>query len=345
MCAFPKGFKKDIKLVKPKVGVARRQEILDDIADQGTFLPRGVLIEDMDNSFIEFVNNDSSITLDGEKVPVIFLNIQGWAEFERTWQFSDKYKNIQIPFITIVRKPDVQQGTNQGGLWNIPGIDTYTYMKVPSFDGIRTGIDVYKIPQPTSVDINYEVRFFCNKMRDLNVLNQKIQKLFKSKQYYIRVNGHPMPIHLETIGDESQIDDIENRRFYVQLYEMKLLGYILDEDDFEVIPSVNRMMVMTEVTETKLKPMLRVNPDKFNNTISFNVIIKPFAETSFTTISEFDMRFTEIVNQENVGSIAISVNGVLQTLPFVVNAGQTIGISVTKDGFQTTKFTIRGELI
>jgi hypothetical protein len=41
-----------------------------------------------------------------------------------------------------------------------------------------------------------------------------------------------MPLHLENIGDESNIDDFE--KFYIQMFEMKLLGYILDEEDFEV---------------------------------------------------------------------------------------------------------------
>jgi hypothetical protein len=247
MCALPKGFRKNIKLVKDKVGFERRQEILDDIADKGTFLPRGVMYEDMDKSFIEFIDKDMTLTVEGEKVPVIFLTLQRWSEFSKTWQHSDKYKNIKMPFITIVRKPNPQVGNNQAGLFNIPGRRTYTYMKVPTFEGGREGIDVYKIPQPTSVDITYDVRIFCTRMRDLNKFNIKIQKTFNSIQHYIRINGHPMPLLLQSIGDESNIDDFENRRFYVQPYEIKLEGYILDEDDFEVIPAINRALVMTEI--------------------------------------------------------------------------------------------------
>jgi hypothetical protein len=36
------------------------------------------------------------------------------------------------------------------------------------------------------------------------------------------------------------------------MFEMKLLGYILDEEDFEVIPTINRTMVSTEVVEASL---------------------------------------------------------------------------------------------
>jgi hypothetical protein len=79
--------------------------------------------------------------------------------------FQINIKNISLPFITIIRKPDIQQGQNQAGLWNIPGNRTYTYTKIPTWDGIREGMDLYKVPQPTSVDLMYEVRLFTNKMK------------------------------------------------------------------------------------------------------------------------------------------------------------------------------------
>ena len=245
--ALPKGFRNNIRLTSPNVGVQRRQDLLDNIADDGTFLPRGVHYQDMDETFINFVNKELRIEIDGEEVPVLFLTLQRYSEFTKTWKFTDEYKNIKIPFVTIVRKPDPQVGTNQAGLYNIPGRPTFTYYKVPTNDGARVGVDLYKIPQPTSVDITYEVRMFTNKMSDLNLLNEKVQKKFQSRQAYIWPKGHPMPVTLESIGDESNIDDFENRRFYVQPFEMLLAGYILDEEDFEIMPTINRAMVMSEL--------------------------------------------------------------------------------------------------
>lgn len=253
MCALPKGFRNNIKLINPKVGYERREELVDFLSDKNTFLPQGVHYKDMDTTFIDFVKEDIKIVIDGEEVPVIFLTIQRYAEFTKTWQFTDEYKNIKLPFITIVRKPDVQVGTNYAGKYNIPGKPLYTYYKVPTNDGARTGVDIYKVPQPTSVDITYEVRLFTNKMSDLNLYNEKIQRAFNARQYYIWPKGHPMPLTLESIGDESNINDFENRRFYVQPFEMKLAGYILDENDFEVIPTINRAMVMSEISADPAK--------------------------------------------------------------------------------------------
>jgi hypothetical protein len=250
---MPKGFRKQLKLTSQKVGVERRQELLDDIADDNGFLPQGVGIKDMDITFVEFVKDKLKIEIDGEEVPVIFLTIQRYTDFTKTWQFTDKYKNIKMPFITVVRNPDVQKGTNQAGLANIPGHRHWSYYKVPSNDGARVGMDIYKIPQPTAVDITYEVRFFSNKMSDVNVIHNKVHREFNATQAYIYPKGHPMPITIPTISDESNVEDFENRRFYVQSFEMLLAGYILDEKDFVVEPSINRTMIMNEIEVTPTK--------------------------------------------------------------------------------------------
>jgi len=237
---LPRGFKKRVKFINQNIGPEKRQDFLDEIDYKEMYLPKGITYEDIDRTFIDFVDKELSLEIDGDLVPVRFLTIQRFAEFSKTWSFSDKFKNMKMPFMTVVRQPDIQVGSNQAGNWNIPGQRTYTYIKIPTNIGGRKGIDTYKIPQPTSVDVTYEVRFFCNRMKDLNKLHKVVQTTFNSRQFYINVNAHPMPIHLEKIGDESQINDFDKRRFYVQHFEMKVLGYILDEDDYELIPTLNR---------------------------------------------------------------------------------------------------------
>ena len=348
--AVPKGWRNNINIKNGKIGPERRQEILDGIADKGTFLPKGVLEEDLDQTFIEFIDKDErmSLTLDGKKVPVIFLTIQRWSEFSKTWQFSDKYKNIELPFITILRKPDIQQGENQAGLWNIPGDHTYIYYKVPTWDGVRKGIDLYKVPQPTPVNVTYEVRIFTNRMKDLNKLNRKIQRAFQSRQCYINPNGHPMPLHLETIGDESNIDDFENRRFYVQMFEMKLLGYILDEEDFEVVPTINRSVVTTELMEDKIYQNIAFEPCVEGGKATFTFVFKPSSEPQFSFTSQYELNFTQLTDIENVTRIVITVNGVgvfdglVLTTPIIIHANDVVGIRVYKPFNMTGKFQLIG---
>jgi hypothetical protein len=340
---MPQGYKKNVKFINQNVGPEKRQDILDDIDYKGSYLPKSIYYEDIDKTFIDFVDEILEIEINGEKVPVYFLTIQRWAEFSKMWDRSDKFKNIKIPFITIVRRPDIQVGTNQNGLWNIPGHKLYTYMKVPTFNGGINSIDMYKVPQPTSVDVTYEVRFFCNRMRDLNMFNRKTQFTFQSRQYYINVNGHPMPIHLESIGDESQVNDFDRRRFYVQHFEMKVLGYILDEDDYEFVPTINRAILFTELIDKQIKPKIVIKSFKDIDTICLNVVIKADHFTDeFIIKMVYDAEITSIQYVKNVTNVNIAINGIQQTFPFFVSSGESLVLTVDRDDTKEALFGING---
>ena len=348
-----KNFKNNINIMDQKIGPEQRQALLDEISKKGTLLPKGLLEVDMDKAFVNFFKSDERInfTIGGKTVPVLLLTIQRWSEFTKTWKFTDEFKDIQMPFITIIRKPAIQQGQNQAGLWNIPGRETYTYIKNPTFDGKRMGVDLYKIPQPTSVDIDYEVRIFTTRMRDLNKFNRKIQKAFKSRQCYITANGHPLPLHLESIGDESNIDDFESKRFYVQTFEIKLLGYILDEEDFEVTPTINRTLATFEVEEKRILNDVIFEPIKNGNVVNYVFVWKPKSSLSFTFRAKYSVVFNQLVNIENITRIIIKRNGTvvfdgtILTSSLTFSANDDIEIKIFKNALSLGKFTLIGNTI
>jgi hypothetical protein len=341
---LPKKNKKNLNINPNKIGNERREELFEDIYKNGTYLPKGVLHEDMDKSFVEFIESGIDLTLGGEKVPVIFLTIQRWAEFAKTWQYSDEYKNIKIPFITVVRKPDAQVGTNQAGFFNIPGKPTFTYMKVPTWDGNRKGMDIYKIPQPVPIDLVYEVRLFCNRMRDLNKLNRKIIQTFSPLEHYIKVNGHPMPLLLDSIGDESVINNLDERKYYVQMFNIKMMGYLLDEEDFEVNPAISRAVTLVEVIDNVKRSQYEIQESEEDKTTEISVIIESGLD-NITLPIDTDTRFTEDLNG-NVNSVIYEVNGTPKTIPFSVDTGDSLRIIVTKtDISKSSKVIIKGVLL
>jgi len=284
------------------------------------------------------------LSLAGEKVPVIFLTTQRWAEFSKTWQYSDIDKNITLPFITIVRKPDPQQGTNYAGSFNIPGRPTFTYMKIPTWDGNRKGYDIYKIPQPISVDIMYEVRLFCNRMRDLNVMNRKMLTSFSALEKYIRVNGHPIPLLLDGISDESQITNLDERKYYVQTFTIKMMGYLLDEEDFVVTPAISRGIQFYEISEELYRAQYQINVDDQDKTICINVLFNS-GVSSVTIPIEIDATYNDS-NFTNASSVILKVNGVDKTLPFTVSNGDELYIKVNKvDGNLSSDVKITGTIL
>lgn len=242
--------KNDISVYTHKELTGRRQELLDRITEADSYLPDSILHDDLDLGMLEFVKENLKVISDGVQIPIIpkILTIQRWGEMANNWNFSDVDGNLKLPFIAVIRKPDVQPGTNPFIQRTIPDRRTFHYATVKTWNGTQMGADVYKIPQPTAIDISYEIVIVCQKFRDLNKFNKSVLLKFSSRQAYTSVKGHYVPIILDKVNDNSPIDAIDGRRFYMQNYDMTMLGFLIDSDEFEVKPAISRMFLMTELT-------------------------------------------------------------------------------------------------
>ena len=239
--------KNNISIYQKNELVDRRQELLDKITQGDSYLPDSVLHDDLDLGMLEFVKENFKVVSDGDVIPIIpkILTLQRWGEFTNTWDISDLDGNIKIPFVSVIRKPDVQPGTNPSLQRTIPDRQQFHYASVPTWNGTQMGADIYKIPQPVAVDISYEVTILCTRFRDLNKFNQIVLQKFSSRQSYTTVKGHYVPIVLDSVEDNTPVD-IEARRFYLQNYKFTLLGFLIDEEEFEVKPAVSRLFLMNE---------------------------------------------------------------------------------------------------
>ena len=188
----------------------RRQELLDRITKSDSYLPDSILHDDLDGGMLDFVKNNFVVVSDGNKIPIIpkILTIQRWGEFANNWEFSNDDGNVELPFIAVIRKPDVQPGTNPVTQRTIPDRRTFHYATVPTWNGTQVGADIYKMPQPVAIDITFEVTIVCNKFRDLNKFNKIVLQKFSSRQAYTSVKGHYIPIILDGIEDNSPVDTI-----------------------------------------------------------------------------------------------------------------------------------------
>ena len=89
--AFPKQVKPNIDLVPPKILSARREELLEYINKDGTYLPKSVLHADLDQGMLDFVKTELETIVSGQKVPVVdkIITTQNWSQFTETWDFND----------------------------------------------------------------------------------------------------------------------------------------------------------------------------------------------------------------------------------------------------------------
>jgi hypothetical protein len=277
----------------------RRQELLDRITKSDAYLPDSILHDDLDGGMLDFIKTNFVVVSDGTQIPIIpkILTIQRWGEFANNWEFSDDDGNVKVPFIAIIRKPDVQPGTNPVTQRTIPDRRTFHYASVPTWNGTQIGADIYKMPQPVAVDITFEVTIVCHKFRDLNKFNKIVLQKFSSRQAYTSVKGHYIPIILEGIEDNSPIDTVDGRRFYIQNYKFIMLGILIDSEEFEVKPAISRFFLMNEFINQ------RQGSKKFVNKL-IDVTVATFPGDGIQT--QFSVG-------ESIGTLFnVSINGLVQ---------------------------------
>jgi hypothetical protein len=329
---FPKQIKKDISLTPHRTLYPRRQELLDKINEHGTFLPKSILHADLDGGFLEFVKNELQVVADGKIIPTvdIIVTTQNWTQFTQTWKFQDLDKNAAPPFITVVRQPEIKYGSLPSLQYTIPNRRQFYYASVPSFDGDRINVDVYKIPQPVPVDIKYSVKIICNRMRELNSLNKTILQKFSSRQSYAEIKGHYVPIILDNVSDES-VMDIEKRKYYIQNYDFTMMGFLIDEDEFEVKPGVERIFQMYEVVDNerkKGKNKKLPNPDTYPVTIEF------IDENTLVIQRFYDKVDLMLISQENILTFDIYIDGQYygtNLSKIQLNSGDSVKFEIKKD--------------
>ena len=298
--------KPTLPLVPKKELSARRQELLQYIKEDGTYLPKSVLHADLDRGMLDFVKENLKVVTAGEVVPMvdIIITTQNWSQYVETYKFIDLDYNPNPPFITVVRSPEVKYGTNPSLQYTIPNRKQFYYASVPTWNGNEQGMDIYTIPQPVPVDIKYSVKIICNRMRELNQLNKIVMQTFASRQAYTFIKGQYVPIILDNVSDESQMT-MDARKYYVQNYDFTMLGYLIDEEEFEVKPAIQRITQLFEIDTTTRRPRRNKfpeNPDEFNFQFLFVT-----GNTTLVDIIDFRSNMS-LLSSDNVDTFDVYIN-------------------------------------
>lgn len=230
-----------------KYGMDRIEDLMNATDEKTKYLPRTILFEDLDQSIFNYVKTGKlQLALDGDAVPAFYLDNDRWGEFSKTWKFTDNDKNVPTPYLTI-RRTNKLPGTRIGGKARIPQPRKFRYMDVPILDDGEVIYLRFKMPEPTNVDMTYEISLFSKYRVDVNVYDEQILKNFASKQDYVFVNGTPFPLMLESMDEANSIENIDGDRFFVSRYIVKLLGFIQDEKEFEITKTLRKIRISYEV--------------------------------------------------------------------------------------------------
>jgi hypothetical protein len=227
---------------------------LNDSFKNTNYLPQKLLLEDIDRGMRDYIV-DLGITVedaDGKdiKVPVIFLTQERWAEFKMNWKFlkDESGEEIRMPFMTIRRK-SVKRGTAPLKR-TIPKKLKFRYVKVPTTDGVLGGYELYKIPQPTWVDADYELRFVTHYMQDVNISYEKmLEEGFSDGQGYMKINGYNIPAVLGDPSEENTVDNIDSDRYFQLVYPLTVYSRIVDSTKFERVQTITKISIEIQEDE------------------------------------------------------------------------------------------------
>lgn len=309
--------KKDIKtinLVDNTKGYERRLNYAKEILYKETVFPKPLEYEDIDTSFFDFVDTQLDFEYEGVKFPTFKLySNQIFSEYSQQWQHVDEFNNLIMNFKTVNRENNPKGGSNQGNYWNIPGERDYTLLIRDVLDDNGTeSYEIYSMKQPYTVDLLYRVNFITNKFEKLNEFNQKVNDLFKSRQCYIRPNGHYIPLVLEEINDDTSYS-IGDRKFFAQSCIIKAMGYIIQEKDFKVTKKPKRIRTFVEGISANKSPDIEIyeNDDIGVKNRTMEVVI-PFKayHSKCEFIFDTDM-VVEKVEIQNIRNYRFNINGTL----------------------------------
>jgi hypothetical protein len=206
-------------------------------------------------------------------------------------------------------------------------------------------MDIYTIPQPVPVDIKYSVKIICNRMRELNQLNKVVMQTFSSRQAYTFIKGQYVPIILENVSDESQMT-MEARKYYVQNYDFTMLGYLIDEDEFEVKPAIQRITQLFEIDTTTRRQKIDKYPKNPNEFPSEFVFVS--GNTTLVDMIDFTANMS-LVGTDNINTYDVYINddyygsdvSVIQ-----ITTNDILRIEVTKiNNTQESKITFNSGLV
>lgn len=190
-------------------------------------------------------------------------------------------------------------------------------------------MDIYKIPQPIPVDITYDVKIVCNRMRELNEFNKIVMQKFSSRQAYTFIKGHYIPIVMNSVSDNS-VTEVNKRKFYVQNYNFTMLGFLMDEEEFQISPAITRALTLLEVNNrsgARKATKFPGRPDNFDLDIKFSTSQTQKVETFRYTVDLL------VTGTENIDSYDVYIDGNyvgsdLSTIQ--ITDGDLVTIDITK---------------
>ena len=323
-------FKNVLRLAERSYGKERRRNLTKEELKDSKPFPNPVVYEDIDAEMHRWVEEELMITFENKRLPTMDLfSNQRFSEYMQSWDYVDENNNLILNFKTVSRENNPKSGTINGETKNIPGERTFLMKRVEAKDkNNRKYYIEYRMKQPFSIDLIYNIGIMTNKYELINEFNLMVNEKFKAIDCYIRPNGHFMSMVLNDISDESEYN-IDDRQFYSQTYNITVRAYIVTEENFitEEKPSLKFLGFEGEthpngaIVEVEDASQPCPNNPYYYQPIKINVIMDECCDkVKFNVDSNFVLEYLKI-NPDNLINFRLFFN----------DTEQVININVVKE--------------
>jgi len=304
-------------------GNSRINEIMSMSLDNNNLTPKPISYYDIDTELTNFVSEKFNTIFGNTEIKTFFFSQQRMSEFTQTWEMVDDNKNILPNFKIVTRENNPKPGSMLSNFANIPGEPFFTIGTFEKWDGNKNITVSCKMKQPYCVDIIYNIKLISNSLTLVNDVNNCVNNEFKSKQSYIIVNGHYMPVTIEDISDESDYD-LDERKIFIQNFQLKVAGYIINEKDIIFEENIVRTLLDINVDTTKS------NFINYENNLLINFPRKALNTIKFKTNSSYHITNILLIDS-NIKTYTISINNILVNgTDFIINRYDRVTIKIDR---------------
>ena len=220
---------------------------LDSQFENHAFLPQKLDLEDIDKGIYNFIKNLNITVMDetgnSRVIPVIFNSQELWAERRMNWKSmrSEYGEELTRPFLVLTRT-SVKKGTSPLKR-TIPVKKKFTWLKVPNFDGTLKGYYLYKIPQPTYVDVGYELVLVTAYIEDTNKYYENmIRDAYSDGQGYMNINGYSIHSIIDD-PSETREEGLDTEKIYEINFPITVHGKFVDPTKFERVNTITKIQI------------------------------------------------------------------------------------------------------
>jgi hypothetical protein len=204
-----------------------------------------ISLETVDETVLNWLKDDVQLLISGEsdeqiQVPVVLAPYEKWSRANKGSD-RDKFGKVVFPIIVIRRVSEMMDigrtipiidSTNIQIIKQLNPEISSAYLQSPSHKNNIPVYDVYSIPFPNFININYSIHIFTKFMIQQNQILMQILNNPKTsyRSFWIEGEHCRYLVEINDISDSSNIDDFsDGERILQKIISLTVHAYVMPE--------------------------------------------------------------------------------------------------------------------